>query len=123
MKTNVDLTENMIFSTHSSNDFHVENILFRNITNTVSRFEDVLLGEKNTCISYYSQNELITVGNALDRKNYQFIKKSVSPLFCDCCGKELKIVPWKQHTGLCPHCESKMIQQFRDKCPWRIFAK
>lgn len=122
MKTNVDLTENMIFSTHSNNEFHAENILFRNTSNTVSRFEDVLFGEKPTYISYYSQNELITVGNASERKFFQIVKKSISPLFCDCCGKELKMVPWKQHTWLCPPCESKMIQQFRDKCPWRTLT-
>lgn len=113
MKRNVDLTENMMFS-QESNPFHPK-VPWRKSSNYVLRkfpwkMSDEQLSQKDN---------MIVLGSASERKTYHKKQETVSDLFCDRCGKEIRILPWRPLTGLCFQCQSQLHQQLSDRCPWR----
>ena len=93
MKSNIDLTEDQIFS----------RINFDSIIN------DLL----------HQKKSLIALGNKKQREEVKFYRKMDSKNYCECCGKRINLIPWNKEMGLCKRCDKSMEYDFNDKCPWR----
>ena len=113
MKRNVDLTEDMMFS-RELNDYHHTFPWSTSSNYTIGKFLGKMSNEQIS-----QKDNIIGLGSASDRERFHEIQKAVSDLFCDRCGKEIRILPWRPVTGLCFKCQSQLHQQFVDRCPWR----
>ena len=113
MKRNVDLTENMMFS-QESNAYQAK-VLWRKSSEYVLREIPWKMPDEQI----FQKNNIIVVGSSSERRRYHKIREIVSDSFCDRCGKEIRILPWRPLTGLCLQCQSQLHQQLTDRCPWR----
>lgn len=113
MKRNVDLTENMMFSQEAPN--YQPNIPWRKNSNFSFRNFPWKMSNEPLSQKY----NMIVLGSASERKHFHEILEASSDLFCDRCGKEIRILPWIPLTGLCLKCQSQLHQQLSDRCPWR----
>lgn len=89
MKRNVDLTENMMFST------------------------------KQLELSYFFKRKLIVLGSAEERNHFRRLNEAMGDSYCDRCGVEIRVVPWRKESRLCQVCETELIEKYKDRCPWR----
>ena len=111
MKRNVDLTENMMFS-QESNIHHSINIFEKSSNYALRKFPWEFSKEQLS-----QKDKMIVLGNASEREMFYSIRKAVSNVFCDCCGKEIGTLPWRGR--LCLKCQSLLEQQLSERCPWR----
>ena len=65
------------------------------------------------------KDNMIVLGSASERKRYHKIRETVSDLFCNRCGKEIRIIPWRPLTRLYFKRQMQLHQQLSDRCPWR----
>ena len=115
MKSNIDLTEDQIFSRINFDSIInvISNEYFRvpwNIKIDNSGDEYDLLHQKKS---------LIALGNKKQREEVKFYRKMDSKNYCECCGKRINLIPWNKEMGLCKRCDKSTEYDFNDKCPWR----
>lgn len=121
MKSNVDLTENRIFS---SNNIGLRNI---NISFIVGEkfpwnvFLDIIKTEDELDLEH-QKNSIIAVGNKETRAKIQFYREMDSLDYCDCCGKRMNLKPWDREFGVCHSCNNHFSKE-EDKCRWRKITK
>ena len=116
MKSNIDLTEDQIFSRINFDSIInvIGNEYFRvpwNIKIDNSSDEYDLLHQKKS---------LIALGNKKQREEVKFYRKMDSKNYCECCGERINLTPWNKEMGLCKRCDKSMTYDFNDKCPWRV---
>ena len=115
MKSNIDLTENQIFS----------RINFDSIVNAISinHFRVPWNVRSNYSGDEYDlshqKKSLIALGDRKQREKVKLYRKMDSGNHCECCGKRINLIPWNKEMGLCERCDKLMEYDFYDKCPWR----
>lgn len=92
MKSNIDLTEDQIFSRINFDSIInvISNKYFRvpwNIKINNSGDEYDLLHQKQS---------LIALGNKKQREEVKFYRKMDSRNYCECCGKRINLTPWNK---------------------------
>lgn len=120
MKSNIDLTNNEIFSKQSFN---------KRLSSDFLR----ILGEKFPWEVYFSpvqsnndlspELQLVLTGCREDRQSKRICKKVADGDFCVCCGIDLRRFPWDRTYDLCKVCEyhlNKNIKKNKRPLPWRI---
>lgn len=122
MKSNVDLTENRMFSTNSSNvSIEIEDIFstrfpwdLRNIMNEVNCEYDL----------DYQHDSVIALGSKEERAEVKKYRDMDARIYCERCGKKINKFPWDLEIGLCHKCNDIVNRQIfnngSDKCPWRF---
>ena len=112
MKSNVDLTENGIFSSPN-----------RGILKIIAMFEDYLPWDMehkpHEMRDFANDNEWRTFksGSREDRKKFKEWEGIENQYVCDRCGRSLTNIPWKRYYGLCDECEKELHEEL--KKDWR----
>lgn len=118
MKTNIDLTQNRIFS---RNTFNTLTSLLITQFNNKSKYpwNIYAIEEINTedDLSHQKQS-IIALGNKIKRAEIKMYREMDSTDYCDCCGSRMNIIPWDIEVGVCHKCNSYMEKE-NDKCLWR----
>lgn len=123
MRRNIDLTDNMMFS---SPIMDVRGINLRLLEKNFGRKfhlwnpNDWSNGEaKDSIID--RQKQLFPLG---DKEERDFIRECIemdSMDFCDCCGASLVVHPWARNFGLCSKCTRQLEDNYgnhRKNLPW-----
>lgn len=100
IKSNIDLTENQIFSRQS---FSMRGISF------VAEFPWSISRAKTIMIR--NEFEAIWTGDRQERESKKLCDKEMSRNYCDCCGVYLVSIPWSRTYGLCQRCEDELDRQ------------
>ena len=115
MKRNVDLTANRFFS---DNNWNNGIITIGAITKQKfpwdASFEIITSDEDMVNQS----NAVIVTGNKTTRAKKKYYSEMYNPNSCDCCGREMNILPWYHEIGICHICDS-FYKSKEDKCKWR----
>lgn len=107
MKSNIDLTENQMFSRQS---FNVRGII-STIFGTEYPWTFSWLG------THGKEFEAIRTGNRQERESKKLCDEAVSRNYCDRCGTYLVNIPWNRTYGLCQQCSDDLDRELRTY-PW-----
>lgn len=107
MKSNIDLTENQIFSRQ---DFFVRGI-FSTIFGIEFPWTFRWLGLNS------EKFEAIRTGDRQERESKKLCDEAVSRNYCDRCGAYLVNIPWNRTYGLCQQCSDDLGKELRTY-PW-----
>lgn len=116
MRRNIDLTNNMMFSSTRL----LRGINLRQLEKTLGHKlrlwnpNDWLDGEQKDSI-IDRKLQVIPLGDYNER---QFIRECIemdSGSFCDCCGDSLLKHPWSRHYGLCRSCAAHLESSYGAK--------
>lgn len=119
IKSNIDLTENEVFSRPS-----------RNRISSVS-FYRAIGAEFPWTIHFHEVKDdydlpkfqPILTGDKEERELKQLVIQENSGNYCDCCGASLTVIPWNRTWGLCRRCladmEERQENRGRSKFPWK----
>lgn len=117
MKRNVDLTEDMIFSRNFAPIISIRSLInkkempwTRFIMKQISSDDDIDLD--------HQRESIIALGNKATRAKIKFYRELDSWDYCDCCGKEMNLIPWDREIGVCHECDRRLTKD-NDKCKWR----
>lgn len=113
MKSNVDLTENQIFSSVNFDD-----VIREQIVDSIRVPWKVKIKTISSEDKMVQPNSPIIVGNKSERAKVLEYRKMFSQKYCDCCGAKLGKKPWIKEIGLCSECDSYYAKK-QDKCLWR----
>ena len=115
MKSNIDLTDNHIFSRRSVD---LSNHLLMNIYEKIYPW--------NVYHSYFGdmakqRKAIIATGNKAERTEVKLLRKMDSGNYCERCGKQINLKPWNKRIGLCEKCDEALMHENTtfDKCKWR----
>ncbi len=106
MKKNIDLTDNRIFSSRN-NSFDIR-ILLGNLANIVG-----VQQIKDDYDLVNPDHEVYFTGNSTQRERKRYYQQDKSnELYCDCCGKQLTYVPYREfNQALCKKCEKRYVNE------------
>lgn len=107
MKSNIDLTENQMFSR--------EPVQLRGIVSTI--FGMALPWTFRQLRIHCREFEAIRTGDRQEREAKKLCDKEVSRNYCDRCGVYLANIPWSRTYGLCQKCSDDLEKEFRTY-PW-----
>lgn len=113
MKKNVDLTQDMIFSSSniSRNIFNLRELLI----------EKIYPWDIGTRIfSTLNNNSLVLVGDKQNRKYIKMNRKYITAeLDCERCGADISKKPWNREGCLCMKCNQELNNEYLEaKQPW-----
>lgn len=110
MKSSVDLTQNRVFKTYSSE-----------LQIRISQLQKISFFErfKSNKSDLGSRDSVFLLGNKKQRATIKMYNKLMSGNYCDRCGN--KIMPWENKKRLCHRCEDSYLP--RERCPWRKGAQ
>lgn len=127
MRRNIDLTENMMFSSPSMGARSINLRLMRKEFGRKLHLWNPYVWSngkaKDSIID--RQKQLVPLG---DREEREFIRECIemdSGNFCDCCGASLLVHPWARTYGLCPRCDKDIEinhNSHRIEMPWYYSA-
>lgn len=101
MKSNVDLTDNMMFSRRRSSSTKWVRFVSR------ARLNMRIIHSK----SDIREEHLLLTGNRIERRNKKLTNEELSREFCDRCGVSLKRFPWRNDVGLCSKCNTELNKE------------
>lgn len=121
MKTNIDLTENRIFSTRRADLWNFTPAFFIQKEFPWSRVSVSICSDDEYDLDH-QRRSIFPIGNKEQREKVRELRKMDSRLYCDCCGASLNKIPWDRSVGLCKKCDAyyRKIDPHYDKCEWRI---
>lgn len=108
MKSNIDLTENEMFSRPRRNK-------------KISWLENRFPWDFKFTKTQPKACEIIFTGNRKARMLKKLYSRESMADHCDRCGTSLVKIPWDRTYGLCKHCSIEIEQQVvgnKLKCPW-----
>jgi hypothetical protein len=113
MKSNVDLTQDMIFSNPRAriNIFSLRNLLIK---------KNYPWDMDKGTFSTITTDSLVLVGNKQNRKYIKMGRKYASAeLGCERCGANISQKPWNREGCLCIKCSQELsISYQEEKQPW-----
>lgn len=117
IKSNIDLTENEMFSRPSMNRMPSVN-LFRTI-GAIFPWA-VHFHEVKDDYDLSPEYQPVLTGNKEERELKQLFLEENSGNHCDCCGVYLLVIPWDRTYGLCRRCQHDMETNYgnKPKYPW-----
>ncbi len=106
MKTNVDLTEDLVFQKNKLRTSRLKN------KDVPVQMQNKVFLDIDNCINIDTEREknAVTQGNKYRR---QFYKEISVGFICCRCGKNLSYLPWLDRYGLCPECQRALNLQER----------
>lgn len=118
MKSNIDLTENEIFSRKRPN-ISLYNI--RSLFKTKEHHFDWDLPEMDRLNNDEDDTikEIILTGNKTSRKEKRLFTPQYMQNYCHCCGRLLSKYQWAESSELCKKCMSNYTKKYGNKVPWR----
>lgn len=118
MKSNIDLTENEIFSRKRPS---VSLYSIRSLFKTKEHHFDWDLPEMDKLNSDEDDvvKEIILTGNKTGRKAKLPFTPQHMQNYCHCCGRLLSKYQWIESSELCKKCMSYYTKQYGNKVPWR----
>lgn len=121
MKSNIDLTENRMFSSPLVGDWH--EVVQTSIRKHIYDYKFPWQLTKRLSVELSSQeNAVVITGDRETRREVAEIQKEYSGNYCACCGARIGTNPWdKEKNGLCHSCNDYYSRQepTNDKCLWR----
>jgi exonuclease III len=115
MKRNVDLTENMFFSSVSTFN-SVFNSAIKSITDRkfpwVASFMEIASDDDS------QKDAIIIAGDKEIRARIKSYREMDSIDYCDCCGRRMNLIPWDREIGICHECNDYYLKD-EDRCKWR----
>ena len=120
MKSNIDLTENRIFSRSS---FELWNLSITDLLEFDFPW-NVRLTEIRSDDEFdldHQRKSIIATGNKEKRAEIRHYREMDSLDYCDCCGARMNLIPWDREIGVCRKCDEyyKSHDTSYDKCLWR----
>lgn len=115
MKSNIDLTENRIFS--RINFDSIIDVISNECSRVPWNIKTDNFGDEYDLL--HQKKSLIALGDRKQREKIKLYRKMNSGNYCDRCGKRINLIPWNKEMGLCKRCDKSMEYDFNDKCPWR----
>jgi len=116
MKSNIDLTENEMFSRPARNFSFPYHRMFGYRFPWDLRFTEVHSDSE----LYSGQYEVIFTGDKEERGLKELCRQENTGNYCDCCGASLIEIPWDRTYGLCRRCHADMEKSYgnKPKFPW-----
>nr|DAG61078.1 MAG TPA: 30S ribosomal protein S11 [Caudoviricetes sp.] len=111
MKSNIDLTENRIFS--RINFDSIINVISNECSRVPWNIKIDNSGDEYDLL--HQKKSLIALGDRKQREKIKLYRKMDSGNYCDRCGD--RIMPWENKKRLCHRCEDSYLP--RERCPWR----
>ena len=119
MKTNIDLTENRMFSRNTSNIPFFKTKLYK-IKPWDLHFLNSIYDLDYSGIE--NRYKVIATGGRFERLDFRLLKEEESRVHCDRCGVYLYKKPYERltHNGLCEKCNLELDKQYSKKYrkPW-----
>lgn len=118
MKTNIDLTENQLFSRGAPEAvIRLSRIMNKGVFPwSLSNFLEARSDDELDLD--HQKKSLIALGDKEKRAEIAEYRKMDSGNYCDCCGARMRIKPWIGEMGLCQKCNEDFMNEFREKYPW-----
>ena len=118
MKSNIDLTENEIFSRKRPS---ISLYSIRSLFKTKEHHFDWDLPEMDKLNSDKDDvvKEIILTGNKTSRKAKLPFTPQHMQNYCHCCGRLLSKYQWVESSELCKKCMSYYAKKYGNKVPWR----
>ncbi|PFP65311.1 hypothetical protein COK00_11975 [Bacillus cereus] len=109
MKENIDLTANQDFNKPAQRKpwFLQE----KTLSILSSRLSKTIPWDQNDIFSILGsapRNSLVPIGNKEAIKKEKRWAKFEQGLSCECCGKDLSLMPWNMTYSLCTPCDEKL---------------
>lgn len=101
MKSNIDLTENQMFSR--------QQFVLRGITRYISGIEFPWCFSLMRMVR--EEFEAIRTGDKEERESKKLCDEAISGNYCDRCGVYLVNVPWNRTYGLCHKCHDELEKE------------
>ena len=125
MKSNIDLTENRLFSrSNFFEDFALGVLTIGGLTGSRIPWNAVLkqINSDDEFDLVHQKKSIIATGNKLKRAEIKEYRHMDSLNYCDCCGVRMNKKPWDKEIGICHKCNSYYENKDENKkrCPWRI---
>lgn len=108
MKANIDLTVNQAFSTRRSNWGGLSRIRIGNVR--ISPFQVLSVypdGEPMDLLDFRLR-EIVKTGNRESRHIKLIEDECETGNVCDCCGKWIRYLGWRERIGLCQSCQEQL---------------
>lgn len=120
MKSNIDLTENRIFSRNSQNPLDLTITDFFN-TKVPWKIQSTQIHSDDELDLEHQRKSIIAVGNREQRAEVRHYREMDSLDYCDCCGTRMNLIPWDREIGVCRKCDEyyKKTDLGFDRCKWR----
>lgn len=118
MKSEIDLTENRIFSGNrrtSQNDLLIDSLFSKSPWNRYMKLVEL----DDDLDSEYRTEPIIATGNKKERARIDSCREAIDGNHCDCCGAKLNIKPWNREFGLCRKCNEYYEKLDWNRCLWR----
>lgn len=116
MKSNIDLTENEMFSRQEISDLFsalMHEYIYGKIPWDFGKLTEV---ESDYALKGSIPFEPIPLGSKAERDNKQSCKRALLGEYCDRCGKSLATIPWEMNKiRLCRKCMSEMEYEYGNK--------
>ena len=110
MKHNVDLTLNRAFSGPN-----IANLIdLRELAEELQRTRRIARVINTDADLADPDHEIVYTGNRSDRETKRYCRrKEEKESYCDCCGRPLSFVPWKEnnYSVLCKKCEERFVEE------------
>lgn len=103
IKSNIDLTENQIFSRQSFS--------MRGIIRTSFGVKFPWRVSLARTIMIRKEFEAIRTGDRQERESKKLCDEEMSRNYCDRCGAYLVSIPWSRAYGLCRRCQDELDRQ------------
>lgn len=118
MKSEIDLTENRIFSGNrrtSQNDLSIDSLFLKLPWNRYMK----LVESDDDLYSEHQAESIIATGNRQERARIDSCREVIDGNYCDCCGAKLNIKSWDREFGLCRKCNEYYEKLNWNRCLWR----
>lgn len=113
MKSNIDLTENQIFTRRINIDGDSIKKLLKFIGHPWDNELHMIASDKEI-----NNRSVVFIGTKEQRKHYKMCDNIVSGDYCDRCGVYLKSKPWTKCFSLCFNCDTELDKELKNKKLW-----
>lgn len=122
MKSNIDLTENRLFSRDNFfEDLALGALTIGGLTGTRipwnAEFKQIKSDDEFDLD--HQKKSIIATGNKLKRSEIREYRHMDSLDYCDCCGARMNKKPWDREIGVCHKCNDYYENKDKDRCLWR----
>lgn len=121
MKSNIDLTDNQIFSRRNIGD--VQSLVVAGLYKSIFPWNIAPLWNRSgdEYDMDHQHKAIIATGDKEQRAEVRLLRQMDSGNYCDCCGRRINLIPWDKETGLCRKCDEyyQRTNPNNDKCLWR----
>ena len=120
MKSNIDLTENRMFSRNNQNPWNLTITDFFN-TKVPWKIQLTQIHSDDELDLEHQRKSIIAVGNREQRAKVRHYREMDSLDYCDRCGARMNLIPWDREIGICRKCDEsyKKTDLGFDRCKWR----